>query len=171
MRHTVGAPDAPRSLLPAGDYRFAVREVETKFNSGDEMFVLALDLFPGGTGDQPAVGRTFDRLIDRASVAWKTDAFLASLHQAPTIGTSIELTPASLKGKTGRLRLKIKPFEGEERNEVAHYIANSAPVAATPPPSPPAPPPAAAPPQPPAAAGWPSAPQKATNPADDIPFP
>ena len=107
-------------LFPAGEYGFEVIEATEKTSkSGNEMIELVLAVY-SDKGTQRLV-RDYLVNTDKGQFKIRHAADSVGLLDQYETGT---LTDAAFKGKTGKLKLKIKPADGDygPQNQVQDYV-------------------------------------------------
>lgn len=104
-------------LLPEGDYDFKVDDLEyTNSKSGKNMVVVKI-IIPQPEKDV----HVNDRLVLTQNMQWKLAQFFKCLglwEKAHTVGMPWDDTV----GKTGRLHLKHRLYNGKEYNQVDKYL-------------------------------------------------
>jgi len=110
--------------LKPGEYDFSVFQAEDAVSAaGNEMLKLTLHILLGD-GKHRTV---FDYILSSESGAWKCRHFASSIDVLTDYERG-ELDPEFLGGRVGRLKLKIKPANGQypAGNQVADYLPREA---------------------------------------------
>jgi hypothetical protein len=106
--------------LRAGDYDFAIFAAEdTQSAKGDDMLKLTLHILLGDSKHRTV----FDYVLGTETWAWKARHLAESIDMVAHYERG-ELDPDFLEGRVGRLKLKIKPANGQypAGNQVADYL-------------------------------------------------
>jgi hypothetical protein len=110
-----------RKLLAAGEYDFEVVAAKERTSTRGTSMIEVKLVVSNGRGDRTTV---FDNLL-----SWNLGEFMAAIGEQVVYGEEAEVDPDDLVGRTGRLKLRVENYEGEERNKVAKYLPG--PVTAT----------------------------------------
>lgn len=106
--------------LRPGDYDFSIYQAEdTQSAKGDDMLKITLHILLG-EGKHRTV---YDYILGTDNWAWKARHFAESIDMVSQYEQG-ELDPDFLEGRVGRLKLKIKPANGQfgAGNQVFDYI-------------------------------------------------
>lgn len=104
-------------LLPEGEYEFKVDDLEYTSNKAGKNMVVVKIIIPQPEGDV----HVNDRLVLTQNMQWKLCQFFKCLglwKKAHTVGMPWDDTV----GRTGKLTLKHRLYNGKEYNQVDKYL-------------------------------------------------
>jgi hypothetical protein len=103
-----------RKLLAAGDYDFRVEDAKERTSKKGTPMIEVKLVISDGKGNRATI---FDNLL-----SWNLPEFMAAIGEKVVFGEETEVDPDDLLGRSGRLRINVENYEGNERNKVAKYL-------------------------------------------------